>query len=388
MAAAKMAGSLHADRKPAAPRKILVIRRGGLGDVLMATPLLRGLREHFPAARIYVLASRQARAGLVGCPSVDEILEMPTTKSGWLRLLRQLREEKIDTAFILHRFFAASLLALAAGIRQRLGFAWQNHGFALTASIPFSPMRSQTLQISELLTLVGKPAAAPGMDFHIPEGAVRSARELLAGWGYDRGKPLVGIHPGGGETAGSSEPPKRWLPERFGRLADLLIAGGEVQVVLLQGPGDEPFVEKTLQNMNRRALGIASGLPLAVFAALVGECHLVVANDTGPMHLAAALNVPVVALLGPTHPAYTPPRGAMHKVIWAGVPCSPCYHPEEYLWGTNWTGKKVFECWRGTHECMAAITPGEVHDAVIRQIHALENAPQGQGFRSPIEFHS
>ena len=125
----------------------------------MATPLLRGLREHFPSARIYVLTSKQAVAGLQGSPLIDEIFEVPTSKKDWLSLLLKMRKERIDTAFILHRFFAASSLSLLAGIPQRLGFDWKNQGFALTGSIPFNPARSQTQQIGQLLTLLGKPAA-------------------------------------------------------------------------------------------------------------------------------------------------------------------------------------------------------------------------------------
>src|SRR5690242_11419001 len=276
MTVARAVRALGPERNAIVPQKILVVRRGGLGDVLMATPLLRGLREHFPSARLYVLASRQAVVGLHGCPWVDEILEVPSSTKDWLRLLQKLRKERIDTAFILHRFFSASLVAVLAGIPQRLGFDWKNHGFALTGSIPFTAARSQTLQIGQLLTLLGKPAADVSMEFRVDEDATHSAQELLARWGLDPARPLVGIHPGGGETAKCSDPAKRWLPERFGRLADLLIQNSGVQVVMLQGPGDEPFVGEALKNMKARPLGVASGLPVAVFAALLRECDLVV----------------------------------------------------------------------------------------------------------------
>jgi heptosyltransferase-2 len=375
---AKAVGSFRANRAAIVPEKILVVRRGGLGDVLMATPLLRALREHFPSARVYVLTSKQALPGLNGCSWVDQVLEVPSSTKDWLPLLHKLRKERIDTAFILHRFFAPSLLTLLAGIPRRLGFEWKNHGFALTDSIPFSPGRSQTLQIGQLLALVGKPAADTSMEFTVGEDAIRCAREILEGWGFDPAKPLVGIHPGGAETAISSDPARRWLPERFGRLADLLVQHGGVQVVMLQGPGDEPFVDEALRNMNARPLGIASGLPLAVFAAVMRECVLVVVNDSGPMHMAAAQKVPVVAIMGPTHPAYNPPRGGIHKVVWAGVHCSPCYNPEEYIFGTRARGKKRFECWRSTHECMVAITAEEVYSVVVRQLRVFENEP-GQG---------
>jgi heptosyltransferase II len=372
MTVAKVARAFLPDRQTIVPQKILVVRRGGLGDVLMATPLLRALREHFPSARVYFLASKQALPGLNECPWVDQILEAPTSKRDWLPLLRKLRKERIDTAFILHRFFAASLVTVWAGIPQRLGFNWKNHGFALTGSIPFSAARSQTMQIGQLLTLLGKPAADPDMGFMVNEDAIHGARDVLERWGFDPAKPLVALHPGGGETAGYSDQAKRWPAERFGCLADLLVQNSGVQVVLLQGPEDEPFVHEALKNMKARALGIASGLPLAVFAALIRECDLVVVNDTGPMHIATAQQVPVVAIIGPTHPAYTPPRGGRNRVIWAGVPCSPCYNPEETIYGPSVGGKKVFKCWRSTHECMTAITAEEVHATVIRQIGEFE----------------
>jgi lipopolysaccharide heptosyltransferase II len=387
MAVAKAARVLGTRKRLLAPERILVVRRGGLGDVLMATPLLRGLREHFPSARIWMLTSQQAVAGLQGSPLVDQILLVPSSKKARLSLLRKLREERIDTAFILHRYFAPSLLALLAGIPQRLGFAWKSHGCALTGSIPFSPARSQTLQIAQLLTLVGKPAAEIEMQFPVSQDAARSAQELLRGWGYDPAKYLVGIHPGGGETAGSSEPAKRWLPQRFGELADLL-ADRKIHVLMLQGPGDEPFVQEALRKTRGGILGIAADLPLPVFAALMKECDLVVVNDTGPMHIAAAQKVPVVAIVGPTHPAYTPPQGEMHKVIWAGVPCSPCYHPEEYVFGARRNGKKLFECWRGTHECMAAITAEEVCSIVERQIVTLGKKPLRKQISPAMELSS
>ncbi len=354
--------------KDAVPRKVLVIRRGGLGDVLMATPLLRSLREHFPSAEICALVSRQAAPGLRSSPWVDQILEVPNSRKEWLPLVRRLGKERFDTAFILHRFFAPSLLAWMAGIPRRLGFTWKDHGFALTDSISFSATRSQTRQIGQLITLLGKPAGEPIMEFPTRDCDVRSARELLASWGFDASRPLIGIHPGGGETPLASDPARRWHPQRFARLAEMLILHDCHQVVVLQGPGDEPFAEEMLRSMSAEPLGRAAGLPLPVFAALLGQCDLVVVNDTGVMHLAASQRVPVVALLGPTHPAYAPPCTAKDKVVWAGLSCSPCYHPEEYVYGQRRNGKKFFECWRSSNDCMNAISPEAVRDIVLTQV--------------------
>jgi ADP-heptose:LPS heptosyltransferase len=156
-------------------------------------------------------------------------------------------------------------------------------------------------------------------------------------------------------------------------------------VVFMQGPGDEPFVEQAVKSMTTRPLGIASGLTLRAFAALMKECTLVVVHDTGPMHIAAAQNVPVMAIIGPSHPAYTPPRGEFDRVIWAGASCSPCLGSEDFRFTSRWHGKKVFKCWRSTHECMVAIKAEDVCDAVIQQIEMIQNALRIEGFPNSPE---
>ncbi len=352
------------------PQRVLIIRRGGLGDALMLTPLAVGLREAYPGVYLAALVSRQAVAALQGNTAINRIYEVPASKRGFWKLLRELRREQFDTAFILHRFFAPSLLAVAAGIPRRLGFYWKRHGFALTAGIPFDPRRSQVVQITQLMNLLGKPAPEAKLYF-TPSAAQRAkASELLREWGHDPGRPLIGIHAGGGETSGSSEPVRRWLPERFGRLADNLQQQDGAQVLLLQGPRDEPFVSAALASMTSQPFRVVSGLDLGTFAAVVGACDLVVANDSAPMHIAAAQGVPVVAIFGPSHPAYNPPAGPGHTVVWAGVACSPCYQPDELAETIPLIGKKEFTCWRGTHECMTAITVEEVYAAVKERLAA------------------
>jgi lipopolysaccharide heptosyltransferase II len=367
---------LTRQRRFTAPEKILIIRRGGLGDALMMTPLLQGLREHFPDARLAVLISRQGVVALKGNPCVDRIFEVPSSRAGWWQLLRILRSERFDTAFILHRVFVPSLFAVAAGIPQRFGFYWKGNGFALTAGVRFSPARSQLVQINDLMGLVGKPSPEPRPRFYLDTSVVKKARNTLLGWGYDCSRPLIGIHPGGCETAGSSEPPRRWLPERFGHLADVLAERDGAQILLLQGPGDEPFTRATLSSMATQPLRVVAGVDLPTFAGLVRFCDIVVANDSAPMHIAATQGVRVVAIFGPSHPAYNPPAGDGHKVIWAGVSCSPCYNPDERGLSNRFHGKKTFQCWLGTHECMKAVTVEDVYTAVKERLNALKGLPK------------
>ncbi len=354
------------------PRRILIVRRGGLGDALMMTPLLQALRDRFADASISVLIGQQAVGVLEDNRCVDRIYAVPASKNEWWGLFRRLRRERFDTAFILHRFFVPSLLAVALGIPRRLGFYWKRHGFALTAGVPFDPTRSQVVQIAELMTLVGEPAPEPKLYFDPGAKPREGAAALLREWGYEARRPLIGMHAGGGETAGSSEPAKRWLPERFGAVADLLARRDAAQILLLGGPGDEPFISATRNAMRASPLRMVSGLDLKTFAAVVGACDVMISNDSGPMHIAVTQDVPVVAICGPTHPRYTPPVGEKHKVLWAGVSCSPCYNPDELAETIPLIGKKGFTCWRGTHECMKAITVEDVYAAVKERLASLK----------------
>jgi ADP-heptose:LPS heptosyltransferase len=335
---------------------------------------VRDIKTHFPASRLYLLTVRQGMGILAGNPQLDGIIELPGGKAGWISVVRRLRKERFDTALVLHRFFAATLLMVVAGVPQRLGFYWKRHGFALTAGLPFSPTKPQVEQICNLMTLLRKPAAEPESQVFIPAEKSRQCQDLLRQWGYDPGRLLIGIHPGGGVTAGLSHPSRRWVAERFGQLADMLIRRDQAQVLLLEGPGDQTVIAATRASMTHEPLqgedDVVSRLDLLTFAAVLRSCNLVVTNDTGPLQLAASLTVPVVAVFGPTHPNYNCPTGNRHTIVWAGVDCSPCFNFEDFAAARPWRGQNVFECWRGTHDCMLAVTAEDVYQAVKSRLEA------------------
>ena len=379
---------LRGERRQA-PRKVLIIRRGGIGDAAMLTPLARSLKQHFPSVQIQVLVNRQAMDVLAGNPFLDKVLQVPAGRRQWMQLLRDLRKERFDTALILHRFFFVPVFTALCGIPRRLGFLWKRHGFALTDAVPFDVKKPQVRQICELMALLGVPTPAPVPEIPIPEQDLEQWRWRLKEWGYDPARRLIGIHPGGSEVMGGVQhysnsagklsvlnyhPPRRWLPELFALLADRLIEEGN-QVLIVRGPGDDPAIEAMVRNMKQKPFHVAPLSPLISFAALLAVCDQIIACDSGPMHVAVAVKTPVVGIFGPTHPAYTGPLGPSDRIAWAGTKCAPCFHPEEFAVAKSWKGAKPFRCWLGTNACMREITPDMVYRLVQAQVIELGGLP-------------
>jgi lipopolysaccharide heptosyltransferase II len=377
---------LQSGRLKRQPEKVLIVRRGGIGDAVMLTPLARALKTNFPNVSVSVLVSRQAISLMVGNPFIDKVYEVPIGKKAWIDLIRKLRRQRFEIAFVLHRHFLVPLLTFCLRIPQRLGFRWKRHGFALTASIPFDVTRPQVAQLCELISLLKKPVPPAVLEIFVSEEDQESCLRNLKEKHYDPAKPLIGVHPGGGETLGFSQgyekqtssqrlhPPRRWLPKHFAQLADTLIKNEGVQLVILQGPGDESVIRKVIEHMAEKPFWIAPKMDLMKFAALLKTCSLIIANDSGPMHLARAVGVPILAIFGPTHPGYTGPTETHDQIAWVGAKCSPCFHPEEFAAVSSWSGGKVFWCWRGDNECMRALTPELVYATFRLQMDRIRNA--------------
>lgn len=390
--------------KSEAPKKILMIRRGGVGDFVMLTYLARCLRAAFPLARVYLLTGKQALALSQACPYIDEVLPVPKKAREWFLLIWRLRQEKIDTAFVHHRFFAAPVLAWACGIPRRVGFFWRNHGFALTDGIPFLPAESQVEQAYRLVDLCGGKSVVREAGLVLRDEDISFCNSLLQDSGYDPRRLLIGLHIGGAEAVGNSEltgrsgasvssgrgPIRRWPPEYFARLADTLVRQENAQVVLFQGPGDETAVRETLDRTVEKPFLVAPPMHIRQFAALVSICDLVVAGDSGPMHIAVAFNTPVLAIFGPSHPGHSGPLGQMHRIAWAGAPCSPCWSSEEIAVMGKWNGAKMPQCWRQTHECMLGLLPETVHAIVREQLSAIavQKASTLESCRSEAEIRA
>lgn len=327
-------------------RNVLVMQSAFLGDSLLTLPLLRRLKEILPGARISVLTIAKTADIFRGSEWADEVLvDDKRGADGGLagpwRLASRLAERRFDLAVIPHRSFRSSLVARLAGIPRRIGFDSSAGSLFLTDAVPFSWLMHDLERNLSLTLPLGRPAApARGESRYVappPPSAALAALLPAAG-------TLIGVHPG------SAWATKRWLPERFAELCRRLKADG-LTPVLVGGPDDAALGERIARDSG--ALNLVGKTGLEDLKGLMGRLAAFVTNDSGPMHLAAASGVPVVALFGATtRELGFFPYGPGHRVVEADLACRPCG-----LHGAR-------ECPEGHFLCMRLLTVESVHAAV------------------------
>jgi lipopolysaccharide heptosyltransferase II len=320
-------GGNAAGTRPAA-RRIVLIKPCCLGDVLLSTPLLAALREGYPDARITYAVGSWSRPMVEHSAHVDEILELPDrwTPGSLVAVVRALRLRGYDLAVVPDRSPLLSLLAWTAAIPARAGLDSLGRGFAYTHRAPVPALVEHEADVyNRLAAALALPEPQRRLYFFPTTAAGERAVELerqVAGAG-----PLVALHPGGGSNPGMRLPRKRWLPERWARVADSLAERG-ARVLVLGGPGDEAAVEAMIGAMQRPATTLVQRWSWDDLGALLRRCALFGGHDTGMMHLAVAVGTPVVAVFGPSDPQLYGPYGS-GIAVWRPTPQSPCFYNGE-----------------------------------------------------------
>ncbi|VAX17537.1 ADP-heptose--lipooligosaccharide heptosyltransferase II [hydrothermal vent metagenome] len=319
------------------PQKILVRMPNWLGDAVMALPVILGLKELFPTATIDI-AIKNNFAGLIGLlPLASDVIALPDKN------LRLTRSGRYHTALILPNSFRAAWDIWRAGIPERIGFAGDMRSFLLTRPLPRPAKHSMSqAEYFKTLALAAFPGfQAGGLKLLAPGLAINSAMKLLP----KENTPLIGI--GFGASFGAA---KMWPAERFALLIDRLDELGSV--VLLGAESDRGVEQKVLGLSKSNPLSLVGATDIQTLAGVFSRLSLYITNDTGPMHLAAAIGTPVIALFGPTSPAETKPLDKNAEVIYHGADCAPCWKRSCPL----------------DHRCMTAITVDEVEKEAIRKL--------------------
>lgn len=334
---------------PSPARRVLVLQSAFLGDSMLTVPLLRRLRALLPQSRLSVLTLPAMAEIFKGAWADEVLLDDKRGADGGLlglwRLAARLKEKGFDLAVIPHRSLRSALLAVLAGIPRRVGFSTSAGRFLLTDIVPFSWLTHDLERNLALLGPLGGAAApAPAEARYLEAPPLPEALErLLADAGAGPGARLAGVHPGAAWAT------KRWLPQRYAALCTALRAEGLVPV-LVGGPGDAALAASI--GADGRAVDLTGKTDLAGLKALMGRLALFVTNDSGPMHLAAAAGVPVVAIFGATtRELGFFPYGPGHRVVEADLACRPC--------GLH--GGRT--CPEGHFLCMKLVTVPQVLDA-------------------------
>ncbi|MCC6728613.1 MAG: lipopolysaccharide heptosyltransferase II [Chthonomonadales bacterium] len=283
----------------ACSRIAVLTKPGFLGDTIVATPLLRRLREAAPAARIALLAGPGAQALMRGCPWVDEVIALDHREvaglAGTLRLARRLRARRFDAAFLVNRSLRSAVAAALARVPMRVGHATESRGPLLTVRVTYDWGRPDRLCALDLLAALGAPAEPCLPELWVSGPERNAARRLLAAHGVPEAADVIAVQPGAHDPE-----VRRWRPERFAEAADRLAAGGGASVALLGAAGEEETAREVAGLMRARPAVLAGVTGLREALAVIASSELWLGNDGGMFHAAVALGTPSVGVFGPT----------------------------------------------------------------------------------------
>jgi ADP-heptose:LPS heptosyltransferase len=314
----KMAKSPSFDEK-----RFLIVSTTALGDTLWGTPALRALRQTFPDAPISVLTSPTGREVLVHNPHINAIytLKNPALRS-LLSLYRPLKEGKFSHIFIFHTSQRPVLPCMALLQPEKLiGSAKINKGLdtLLTNCLTHQPHTHEIVRRLELIAQVGAKNSSFAMELFLHPDDERLAQEWLDSLSLTPGLPSILFHPG------SKDVFRRWPPSHFIALGKKLKKEMPCNLFVTGIPSEKPLVEEIASQIPG-AISMTH-LPLRAFAALLKKMQLCITNDTGPLHIACAMNTPTIALFAATDPLLFGPYHAENvTLIKKRVTCSPCLH--------------------------------------------------------------
>ncbi len=308
-------------------KSILIVNVNWVGDVLFSTPFIRNVREAYPDSFIACLLHPRCREVLEENPHLDELIiydEEGKHKGifGKASIVSYLRKKNFDTVFLLHRSFTKALLSCLAGIRQRIGYATKKRGWILTeiAEEPSEELHKVEYFLN-ILKGVGIDAPNKDYEFFFKPSDRGCVTGLLKENGIGEDDLLIVINPGGNWG------PKRWPKENFARLSDVFSRRFKAKIVISGASSDVGLASEIKELMETEPVIFCGRTNLKQLGALLERADLVVANDTGPMHMAVAVKTRVIALFGPTSPRITGPYGnGNYRVIFKNEECrTPCY---------------------------------------------------------------
>jgi len=307
--------------------RILVRGTNWIGDVVMSLPALASVRKTFPESHITVLAKPWVADLYRSCPDVDEVIiyrdpGIHHGVTGKYRLARGLRQECFDGAIFLQNAFEAALIAWWARVPVRAGYDSDGRRFFLTHAVTRTRAvrrRHQTEYYREMVTNLGCVDAGNTIPLRYDDGNRDVVRRFCRDHHIDEDTVLVGIAPGA-----AYGPAKRWFPQRFALVAERIRREYGAAVLVFGSAGDAEQADTVCRSTPETLINLAGKTSLYEAYSLIGACDLYISNDSGLMHLAGALNVPLVAIFGSTNHVTTAPVGKYSVIVRKDVPCSPC----------------------------------------------------------------
>ncbi|HEY9697784.1 MAG TPA: lipopolysaccharide heptosyltransferase II [Trichocoleus sp.] len=345
-------------------KNILCVRLDSIGDVLMTTPAIRALKTH-PDCRITLLTSA---SGATVAPLIPEIDQVIVYDAPWLKatdprsssspeyaMIERLRQEKFDAAVVFTVYsqnpLPSAFLCYMADIPLRLAHCHENVYQLLTDWVkdpePEQFTRHEVQRQLDLVASVGFDIQETRMAIQIPAGTIDRVQSLLVSDGLILDQPWLVLHPG------ATAPSRRYPPEQYAIVARKLVQDAGMQIVFTGTQAEQALVQQIQSEMGVSSFSLVDRLTLAELAALLSITPLLLSNNTGPVHLAAAVGTAIVDLYALTNLQHTP-WGVPNRVLFHDVPCRICY-------------KSV--CPEGHHHCLRLVEPETVVEAVLDLFH-------------------
>jgi heptosyltransferase-2 len=346
--------------------KILIRATNWVGDAIMALPALRSVRKRFADAEISILALSYVGDIYRDQQICDQIIRydrggVHAGIRGRERLAADLRKQKFDVTLLLQNAFDAAWVAWRAGIPKRIGYSRDARGFLLTEPVPVPKAGEipphEKFYYLELLRRTGWIESLPDeavISLYVSEQNRRRAAEFLLGAGSRPNALRIAV--GAGASYGSA---KCWPPDRFAEALNCLQRQSDADVMLFGTPAEARVSGAIAAGLRQAPIDLTGKTTIADLPALLSQCHLFLGNDSGAMHVAAAVGLPVVAIFGPTDPVGTAPVTPRLSIVQEKAYCSPCF---------------LRHC-PTDHRCMTKISPQAVEAAAQPWLSALEVRP-------------
>jgi predicted lipopolysaccharide heptosyltransferase III len=348
---------------PGEIRRVLVVKIWAIGEVIMATPAFRALRELLPEAHITMLTGRAAYPVVELSPrfdkvlAVDEAVFLKPKPAVLLSLVKKLRRERYDLVVSLHHAWQFGVFAALTGARHRVGFDRRREGFAYSTGVKPEPGRHQVNEYFDLVKALGTTGEPGPLEIYTDESDEIRADEAM-GRLKEAGKRAALVAPGGGVNPKTKMPEKRWPAERYAALIEMLAP--DFALALVGGPGDEEAGVAVAGKLKAEVTNLIGRTTLRELYALSARADLFVGNDSAPMHLAAAAGAPTVAVFGPTDPTLNGPWSDRARVITRETNCAPCYRDGHFP-----------EC--DNRRCLENVSAAEVYASVTEFLDSLKD---------------
>jgi len=308
-------------------QRILIRSTNWIGDAIMTTPAVRAVRKNFPHAHISLLAKPWVIPIFEHSSNIDQIIEYDINGRhkgvrGIFRLARDIRTYSFDAVILFQNAIEAAIISRLANIPIRIGYNTDGRGLLLSHSVKRDVKIKtchQTLYYLDILEKIGLYPDGNHLELSVDPLIKEAVHKIIQQYNIASDELIVGINPSA--TYGTA---KQWFPERFAELADQICKSYPARIIIFGGPGDIDLGRRIESMVNYPVINLSAKTSLGEAIGLIQACQLFITNDSGLMHIAAALNTPLIALFGSTNPITTGPLGKHSIVVREPVSCSPC----------------------------------------------------------------